>query len=157
MEAWGGIELDEVATAGDLEQLYPNWVTPGVNKATAVHGDQIRQPLGGQVLSVQVQTDGTSGGVIELWDFNGQDAGADVSSAVVITNAQLTTAIAQGNAKLMWRQDFSADAGARTASARVMPFVHGLAARYTDDGTPGAKCYLNLVVDGGYEKLTKVG
>ena len=43
----------------------------------------------GAVVSLQVETDGTNGGIIQLWDINGLDIGANVSFLDVITNAQL--------------------------------------------------------------------
>lgn len=155
----GGIALTAVAASGNLTQLYNASCTAGTAIASANHGDTLRKPAGGHLLSAQVQTDGTNGGTIEIYDINGLEAGADVSAGTAITNSQLATALAAGRARLIWSQDFSADAGARTASARIMPFLHGLAARYVNvvEGTPTGACWLNIVADGLGLKTTKIG
>ena len=155
MEGWAGVEVTAVGSTGDLKQLYPNYVTAGVNPATATNGQQIRQPCEGIMYSLQVETNLTSAGTIEIWDLNGADGGADVSSATAITNAQLLVAQAAGLAKLVYRQNFLAT-GITPPNSTPLAFQRGLAARFVMD-TPSGSCYLNLKVVGGFRKTTKVG
>jgi hypothetical protein len=153
MEAWSGISLGFVAAAGNVTQLYPTWAPAGVDPATATNGQQIRQPIEGVLYSLQVETDGTNGGVIEIWDVNGANAGADVSSATTITDAELDSLAALGLAKLIYSQNFAAS-GLTPPSAGPRAFQRGLAARFV--GAAGL-CKLNLVVNGGFRLTTKVG
>jgi len=153
-QAWSGISLSFVASNGDLTQLYPTWFTAGVDKATAVNGDLIRKPTGGVLDFIQIQTDGTNGGIIEIWDINGEMAGANVSSATTITNAELVILQNLGKAKLLYSQNFTATAGAATPAAADRVFSYGLAARFV--AAAGA-CQLNLVVNGGAYLTQKVG
>lgn len=154
MESWSGVPLAFAgASAGNLTQLYPTWAPAGEPKATAVNGDQIRGPIEGTLYSIQVESDGTNGGVIEIWDVNGADADADVSSLKVITDAELQTLITRGLAKLIYSQNFLGS-GITPPSAGPRSFQRGLAGRFV--GTAG-NCKLNLVVNGGFRLTTKVG
>lgn len=153
MEAWAGITVADSAFDGDLTQLYPTWATVGVNPATATNGQQIRQPIEGIMYSLQVQTDLTNAGVIEIWDVNGADGGADVSSAAAITNAQLLVAISKGLAKLIYSQNFLAT-GITPPTTGPRAFQRGLAARFV--GAAG-DVKLNMAVTGGFRLTTKVG
>lgn len=153
-QAWSGISLGFVASNGNVTQLYPTWMAAGVALATASNGDDIRKPTGGKLEFVQVQTDDTNGGIIEIWDVNGEMAGADVSSAAVITNTQLLALITLGKAKLIYSQNFTSTAGAATPAAADRIFSFGLAGRFV--GSAGA-CKLNLVVSGGAYYTQKVG
>lgn len=153
MEAWSGITLEDVLSNGNLKQLYPTWAPTGVDPAVATNGQQIRGPIEGTLYSLQIETDGTNGGVIEIWDVNGADAGADVSSLDVITDTQLDALAARGLAKLIYSQNFAAS-GLTPPSAGPRSFQRGLAGRFV--GSAGT-CKLNLVVNGGFRLTTKVG
>ena len=156
MYSWGKIELDAVTDTGDLTQLYPNWVTPGAAwPGTA--GQEIRKPTGGRLASIQIQTDNTYGGSVEVWDVCGLDLGVDVSSNNVITDAELQTLIGLGKAKLIWSMNFTSTSGASTPAAfPSQSFMRGLAARFIQDGPLGS-CYLTLIVEGGYYKTNSAG
>lgn len=152
MEGWV-VPLTAVTTAtGDLTQVYPSFCPAGVNPAVAVLGDQIRQPLGGKLYSTQIQTDGTNGGIIELWDVNGEDIGANVSSATTITNAQLVALQALGKAKLIYSQNFQASP-ITPFNAGYKGFAHGIAARFI---ASAGVCNLDLSVGGGFFFRTKL-
>ncbi len=148
MEAWGGIELDQVAANGNLTQLYPLYAAAGA-ALPAANLATIRKPQGGRVGNASIQTDAVSGGYVEIWDINGIVAGADVSSLTVITNAQLVAMEALGWAKLLWSQNFAATPSAPAPWSLSFGFMKGLAARYVQ-ATGGAKCWLNLSVEGGF-------
>lgn len=150
MEGWV-VTLTGVAADGNVTQLYPAWAAAGANPAVATLGQQIRQPIEGQVISLQIRTDGTNGGVIELYDINGTQAGANVSSAAVITDTQLDAAIAAGNAKLIYTQNFIASPET-PINMGWKGFQKGLAARYVGSGF----CDLNLVINGGYRYIDKL-
>lgn len=155
MEAWSGISLTIGTATGNLKQLYPTWGTVGVDPATATNGQLIRQAIEGQLQSVQVETDGVNGFVLQIWDLNGADVGANVSSLDVITNAQLIAAQARGLAKLIYEQNIIAS-GLTPVGASFRPMQRGLAARaYSDD--PAGTAKLNLVLDGGFRLVPKVG
>lgn len=150
--------LTAVAATGDLTQLYPAWVSAGVAKAGSTNGQLIRRPLQGALHSIQVEADGTNGGIIQIYDIDGGQFGADVSSGTAITNAQLTTALAGGGAKLIFEQQFAGTTGSGPINAPGVyrAFLKGLAARMTMD-TPTGGCKLNLVVGGGYFKVESRG
>jgi len=152
MIGWSGITLPTGLSNGNLKQLYPTWCPTGVAKASATNGQQIRGPVEGILYSLQVKTDGVEGGTIEIWDIDGSEAGADVSSADTITNAQLVALQAAGAAKLIYSQNFVASPTTPFGTSH-RTFQKGLAARYVGDGT----CELNVVVQGGYRLTTKVG
>lgn len=147
-----------VATTGNVTQLYPAWVSAGVAKAGSTNGQLIRTPLQGALHSIQIEPDGSNGGKVEIYDIDGSEAGADVSSATAITNAQLTAAIAAGTAKLIWEQEFPGTVGSGpvNASGIFRSFMKGLAARFSAS-SPAGTCKLNLVVDGGYRKTESRG
>jgi hypothetical protein len=152
MEGWV-VDLAFVASNGNLTQLYPAWCSAGINPATATNGQLIRQAIEGILYNVQVQTDLTNAGIIEIWDINGADAKADVSSATVITDAQKNTLVTAGQAKLVYSQNFIASPET-PFNAYPRSFQHGLAARFV--GAAGS-IKLNLVVAGGYRKTEKLG
>lgn len=151
MEGWV-VGLSAVTSTGNLTQLYPAFASAGVAPGAAVLGDQIRQPTEGTVFSLQVQTDGTNGGIIELWDINGADAGADVSSGTTITNTQKNTLVTAGKAKLIYSQNFLATPETPIYMG-YKGFQKGLAARFV--GGAGT-CTVNVVVKGGVRKITKL-
>lgn len=155
LDSWT-VPLTAVSATGDLVQLYPTWAPTGVNPAVATAGQEIRKPTEGFLRAAQVKTDNTNAGYIELWDVNGADVGANVSSLAVITNAQLTALIALGKAKKIWDQNFTATSGATTPSAFGKQFLHGLAARFVNAGPTGT-CTLNLDVEGGFRLNATAG
>jgi hypothetical protein len=146
--SWAGIELNGVLADGDLTQLYPPSANAGGNPATTGPGGFIRQPCEGELLGFQVCTDGTEGGVIEVWDIAGDRAGADVSQSDVITDAQLDAAILSGRAKLLYKQNILGT-GDTPPFPPYFRFMQGLAARWISDGD----CSLNLNVNGGYRYI----
>lgn len=153
MEGWSGIALTAVTSTGNLTQVYPTTCTAGIAKASATNGQLIRGPTEGILYQVQIETDGTNGGTIELWDANGDDAGADVSSAATVTNAQLVTLQSMNVAKLIYRQNFQA-APTTPFGIGSRAFQRGLLARFV---ASAGTCYLNMSVQGGCRKTEKVG
>lgn len=153
MQPWSGLSLGFVGAAGDLVQLFPAICPTGVDPATATAGQLIREPCEGKLYSIQIQTDGANGGVVEIWDVNGFDAGINVSSAAVITDAQLDALAARGLAQLVYQQNVLADGSTPTA-AGARYFSKGLAARFV---AGAGACKLNLVCEGGYRLRQKVG
>lgn len=150
MEGWV-CPLTFALSTGNITQLYPAWAAAG-DAYPGSSGDSIRQPTEGQVFSLQIQTDGTNGGTLELWDINGLDAGVDVSSLTAITNAQKNTLVTLGKAKLIYSQNFLATPET-PINMGYKSFQHGLAARFI--GSAGL-CTLNLVVNGGYRYVDKL-
>lgn len=154
MTPWADLSVTAVAdTTGALTQLYPASCTAGTGALTL--GNLIRMPCEGTMVSLQVEPDGTNGGEIEIWDINGADCGADVDTATAITAAQLAAALALGKARIIYSQKFSGSSGSRLAIAHGVPFMHGLAARYINQGPVGT-CQLNLTVDGGFCKKQRI-
>ncbi len=152
-----------VAATGDVTQLYPAWVSAGVAKAASTNGQLLRRPLQGALHSIQIQPNGSDGGTIEIYDIDGGQIGADVSSLTAITNTQLAAAITAGNAKLIFQQTFAGTVGSGVVNAPGIfrAFMKGLAARFSNaaggGGSPQGLCTLNLVVSGGYEKVESRG
>jgi hypothetical protein len=156
LEGYGKISLNAVTSTGNLTQVYPSWnryindkganVTVGDAIPIAAGGLLLR-PEGGRIGQVSVETDGTDGGTIQLYDISGLDVGADVSSATTITNTQLTTGISAGKAKLLWEQNFAAAAGATIVYDWSAGFMRGIAARFV--GTAGT-CAISLKAEGGF-------
>jgi len=155
-QAWAPITLSNVAATGDLVQLYPATVTAGTGATT--RGTERRKPLSGVLYRAEVYTVSGVGGVIELWDVAGLDRGAsnNVDTGTALTNAFLTTEIAAGRAKLLWRQNFAGTSGSRypVFNQRV-PFMKGLAARFVSGDSGNVE--LSLVCDGGYTKQCIAG
>lgn len=151
MERWV-CALTGVASNGNITQLYPANASAGVNPATATNGQLIRKPCEGTLYSMQIETDGTNPGTVQLWDINGIEIGVDVSSAAALTDTQVSDAITAGLAKLIYEQNFTASP-ATPIGIGYASFQKGLAARFVGSGS----CKLNLVVSGGYRKTEKVG
>lgn len=151
--------ITAVVATGDLTQLYPAWVSAGVAKSSSTNGQLLRRPLQGALHSIQVEADGVNGGLIQIYDIDGGQWGADVSSATAITNTQLTAALAAGGAKLIFEQQFAGTVGSGPVNAPGVfrGFMKGLAARMVMDDPTGAACKLDLVVQGGYEKVESRG
>lgn len=160
-DPWSGLQLDAVTDAtGNLTQLFPAWAQTGVNPwASYTVGAQVRRPIDGFLDSVQVETDQTNGGVIEIWDISGHDAGLDESSTVTaITNAVRVALEAQGLAKLLYRQNFTGSSGATIPTTVRRMFARGLAARYILGSAPSTQfCKLNLAVVKGFILTSGMG
>jgi hypothetical protein len=154
-EAWSGVSLTGGTSTGNLKQLYPTWCAAGAVKSTSVLGDQLRRPLQGALHSIQLKSDGAAAGTLEIWDIDGSDGGADVSSLTTITNAQLVALQTRGLAKLIYSQDYAAGVGSgpMNAAGIFRSFERGLAARLVSSGT----AELNLVVEGGFFYTTSLG
>lgn len=150
MEGWV-IQLTGVASNGVVTQLYPAYATAGADPASAVLGDQIRQPMEGQITNLQIRTDGTNGGIIELYDINGADIGADVSSLDAITDVELTALITAKKAKLIYTQNYISSPET-PVNMGWKGFSKGLAARNIGSGY----CYVNAVINGGFRYITKL-
>lgn len=145
-------QLTAVAANGNLVQLYPDSCTPGTGANTM--GNLKRSPCEGVLVNAQVEPDGINGGEIQLWDINGADAGADVDTTNVITNAQLVAMIAAGKARPIYGQKFSGASGSRLAIAYGVTIMHGIAARYVN---AAGTLELNLVVGGCCRKTEITG
>lgn len=153
MEGWV-VALTAVAdNNGNLTQLYPPYAAAGA-AAPFTSGATIRQPTEGQIYSLQIQTDGTNGGILELWDISGLEVGADVSSATAITNTQKNAGVSAGVAKLIYSQNFDSDP-ITPINMGYKGFMKGLAARLITSGGTGG-CNLNITVNGGFRYITKL-
>lgn len=152
MEGWV-TTLEDVTSTGDVTQIYPSWAPAGTAYASATNGQLMRYPCGGTLFNIQIETDGTNSGILQLYDVSGAELGADVSSATTITNAEITAAITAGTAKLIYEQNF---ASTPTTPINVSPrgFMKGLAGRFV---STGGQIKLNLVVKGGFRLTTKLG
>ncbi len=149
MDRWLCSLVIGVASA-DATQLYPAWAAVGVAPATATVADQVRMPTEGQMIALQVESDGTNAATLQVFDVNGNDLGLDVSSATAITDAQLSAAITAGTAKLILEQNFAGSGLTPWSPVGPARFMKGLAARAV--GVTGT-CKLNIVVQGGYRYL----
>ena len=154
MESWGAVPLTGVAGNGDVTQLFPLWASVGVNPfGTPDQGDQVRRPSEGFCYKLQIETDGVNGGLLQLYDISGLDIGVDVSSATVITDAQLDAAIASGDAKPIYEKSFVSAHDGAPENYGGFGFIKGLAARFVGTGS----CKLNLGIRGGFVFTTVAG
>lgn len=149
MDRWC-VPLTMVTATGNVTQCYPDYAAAGTNPATATTAQQVRQPCEGQLIALQVASDGTNAGILEVYDISGHALGINVSSATTITDTQLDNAIAAGQAKLILVQNFAGSGLTPWAPVGPASFTKGLAARAV--GASGT-CTLNLVVHGGYRYL----
>lgn len=160
MEGWGRVQLSAAnASTGDVTQLYPQWIqySPGVTTGDALPiapGGLLRRPSGGRIGQIAIETDGTNGGIIQIFDISGLDAGADVSSATVITSTQLGVLIADGRAKQIFEQNIAAAPGATIVWTWTQGFLRGLGARFV---AASGVCYVNVIGEGGFQFLTTAG
>lgn len=156
MERWVCPLSGVIDATGNITQLYPANCTAGVDPATATNGQLIRQPTDGIMHNLQIQTDGTNPGYLEVWDFSGIEAGINVSSAAVITQTQMAAAITAGLARLIYSQNFTAEPET-PINLSYAPFQKGLAARFNSGMSAVGTINLNLTVSNGYRKTVKVG
>lgn len=161
MEIWS-VQINNVdSTTGALTQLYPDWVTAGQNPGAA--GNIIRRPTDGILHEIAIYPDSSQGGILEVWDIAGAMSGtSDVSTSNQITNAYLTAQLARTRprAKLLWKQEFKADAGLTTKKMTQRAVIKfGLAVRwYTAGVTSSTKtAVLNVVSEGTYTKVMVQG
>lgn len=127
------VALTGVGATGNLTQIYPTYAPAGADPATATPAQLVREPCEGELIGAQFATDGTNGGTIELWDVAGDDGGADVSQAAVITNAQLTVAVNKGKARLIYSQNL-VGTGVTPPFPSYFRLMRGLAARWVSSG-----------------------
>lgn len=149
MDRWC-TDLTIVSATGSVTQLYPDYAPTGVDPATATVSQQVRMPCEGQLISLQVASDGTNAATLQLFDISGHDLGINVSSSTTITDTQLDAAIASGKARRILEQNFAGSGLTPWAPVGPAQFVKGLAARAV--GVTGT-CILNMVVHGGYRLL----
>jgi hypothetical protein len=150
MDRWV-VPLTVVAANGDATQAYPPIATAGIDPATATPGQLVRCPCEGQLVSLQVATDGTNALILEVYDISGIELGINVSSATAITDTQLDAAITAGKAKLIFEQNVAGSGLTPFASVGPARFMKGLAFRAV--GAAGT-CKVNAVVQGGYRYLS---
>ncbi len=151
MDRWL-VDLTLGAASGDVQQLYPAWAPTGAAYATTSVGAQLRQPCEGQLISLQVCSDGTNGGTLELYDISGYQLGVDVSTGTAISDTVLDAAITAGKAKFILKQNFAGSGLTPWAPVGPASFMKGLAGRAV--GVTGT-CTVNLVVHGGYRYLDR--
>lgn len=152
------ITLGFVAANGNVTQAYPAYAAAGVQKGgvSDVLGASIRCPVGGLLHSIEVKPDGSNAGALEIYDIDGNDAGADVSSNTAITDTQLDALIAAGKAKLLWTQSFAGTVGSgpKNAAGVYRQFSKGLGLRFV--AAAGA-CTVTLNVTDGFQYRTSAG
>lgn len=153
MSPWS-IDLTAVAANGNVTQLFPVWCTVG--SVTTTPGSLRRKTAEGVYKSMIITPDGVNGGKLELWDINGEEEGANINTAAVISNAQLLAAIAAGRARLIKSVLFSGTASTQIPVSTGGPFLKGLAARFSNAGPVGA-CTINFYASGGARKTEIVG
>lgn len=153
MQSFGNVTISNVATGGDLTQLYPDNVVAG-SGSTASQTSR-RYPSGGVLYRVEINPKDAVGGIFELWDLAGESQGAsnNVDTGTAMTAAYLASKIARGKAKLLWTIDFKGDSGLnnKVFGVRVV-YSQGLAGRYINDlDAVGSKLLaLNIVSEGGF-------
>lgn len=150
MQGYGNLVIAAGTATGNLVQLYPTWAPVG-DALPIAPGGTLRRPEGGRVGQVSIQSDGTNGGVIELWDLTGLDVPCDVSSLTAITNTQLLALIARGAAQLVWKQNYAASPSVPAAGSLAFGFMRGLAARNI---AASGSASLNIIAEGGYSLRT---
>ena len=152
------VTLTAVTSTGNLTQIFPAGMTAG--PGTGAPGSMKRMTSSGCLFRAEVCPDGANGGVLELWDVDGSDGGANVDTGTTITNAQLNVSLALSprRARLIYTQSFSgAGAGDVRAQSIVPAGLHinwGLAARFI--GAAGT-CSLNVSMEGCGKKIWIAG
>lgn len=149
MQRWI-VPLSIVANNGNVTQAYPDFATAGVDPAIATPGQLVRCPCEGQLVSLQVATDGINSLILEVYDISGIELGINVSSATTISDAQLDAAISAGKAQLIFEQNVAGSGLTPFASVGPARFMKGLAFRAV--GSAGT-CKVNAVVQGGYRYI----
>jgi hypothetical protein len=146
VDAWV-VSLPAAAANGDVQQCYPAGIGTNVAKSAATAGQWVRSPMQGALHAFSVQPDGAQAGVLELYDIDGNDAGANVSTATAITDTQLDALIASGTAKLIYKQTIPSSVGNQIVSPPgiYIAFMRGLGARYVSSGT----CVVSFRITGG--------
>lgn len=150
MQKWV-VPLTVVLATGDVTQAYPPVATAGADPATATPGQLVRVPCEGQLVSLQVATDGINAIILECYDISGMELGINVSTSTVITDAQLDAAIASGKAQLIYEQNFVGAGTTPVPPIGPARFMKGLAFRAVG---AGGTCKINLTVQGGYRYIS---
>lgn len=153
MSPWS-IDLTAVAATGNVTQLFPSWCSVGSVATTP--GSLRRKTMEGNYKSLTITPDGVNGGKLEIWDIDGEQAGANINTAAVISNAQLVAAIAAGNAKLIKTVLFAGAASVQIPVSTGGPFLKGLAARFSNATATGTVTF-NAFVNGGCRKVEICG
>jgi len=148
MDTWP-ITLTGVAADGDGTQLYPAWCSAGV--AAGAAGDK-RRPVDGMVAELHILGDGTNAGTLQLYDMNGDDEGAEVSSAAAVTNAQIVAGLAAGRARLIADIDI-AGSDKIVTNLKNTTIMKGLVGRFVGSGS----CTLTIQSSGIYQKIYSLG
>jgi len=148
------LALATVAATGNITQCYPAFCTAGAGAGT--QGELVRRPTEGTINSLTVVGDGSNAGTLELWDASGVDAGADVDTLAVVTNAQMATLVAAGKAKLI-ASVLIAGTDQLTvfnAGSAGAPCMKGLCARFSNAGPTGAAT-ININATGLFQKYER--
>jgi hypothetical protein len=154
MSPWS-ISIAATATStGNIQQLFPDWCTVGTTATTP--GSLRRKTSEGVYKSLTITPDGTNGGLFELWDIDGEEAGANINTAAVISAAQLAAAIAAGKARLIKTVLTTGSASVQIPISTGGPFLKGLAARFSNSGVVGTLQF-SAFVSGGCRKTEIVG
>lgn len=92
--SWGVITIAAVGAGGVATQLFPQYLPATVSTAVwpPATAGEVRRPTAGKTENIFTDTDGTNGGVVELWDVAGQISGVtnNVNDQVFLTDAYLT-------------------------------------------------------------------
>lgn len=160
MTPWVVTVTNVVDTSGVITQLYPSFVSAGVDTLTL--GARVRQPTDGVLLECSIYPVDAFGGILELWDVAGPITGSNnVNSGTDFLNTYLTAQVSRGRARKIWEQAFKADSGLTTKKfTQRVPVAFGLAARIIDNsggGGAGSQDYkLNIVASGCYRVVERI-
>jgi hypothetical protein len=102
-----------------------------------------------------------AGGIIELFDVSGLAEGVanNVDTGTDMTDAFVLAEIAGNRGRLIWQQAIVGSAGGSKSIVSIpLPFVRGLAARFSTAAGPSADtCVLTISADGGFYKSPIAG
>jgi hypothetical protein len=99
--SWGARDIGFVAAGGVATQLFPTTLPTTTSTAAwppAATG-LVRRPTAGKLENITVSTDGTNGGIFQIWDVCGLDRGA---SNNVNDQLTLTDAFINANGRKLW-------------------------------------------------------
>lgn len=154
MSYWGSRSVSAVASNGVATQLFPTTIANSACTSTATYppaaAGKIRRPTSGTLRSMEVTSDRTNAGVLELWDVAGQDRGA--SNNVNSGGDTMTDAYLSANGRLIAKINIDPAGGAGVPLSWNLGDLHfskGLAARFVNGGPTGA-VFLAPDVDGGF-------
>lgn len=148
--------VTSVAVDGDVQQLYPDFCTAGAGGGT--QGELVRRPTMGTISGLTISGDGTNAVLVELYDINGVEEGADVDTLVAITNAKLVAALAKSppTAKLIAKMQIAGTDQLPVVrpGGTGMPVLRGLGIRVSP---AGATVDININASGLFEKYENHG